>query len=181
LHRGCLPRLCGVLSLSQTLDASLRYAPSSLVSCWYHPWAFRLQRFTPSPSPLIASRREHPFLTLIRPSAPDLCSLRRPEGQPSCHHTPALKKHRSTLTAEAPKRSWLHQSRISVRSMSEHRSALTSIVQSSSATRVEAPKRSSCHRCAVVRARSLRRSPKRPSLLRTRTSTHRVAPRHDRL
>lgn len=161
LHRGCLPRLCGALRLSQPLDASFRYAPSSLVSCWYHPWAFRLQRFTPSPSPPIASRRELPFLTLVRPSALDLCSLHRPEGQPSCRHTPTLpKQHRSALTAEAPKRSWLHQPRTSDRSIQEHRGALTSTVQSSSATRVEAPRRSSCHRWAVVRAftRERRRS-----------------------
>lgn len=74
---------------------------------------------------------------------------RRPTELPSHLDT---RKHRSTLTAETPKRFRLHQSRISVRSTREHRGALASIVQSSSATRVVAPRCSAFHRCAVCRA-----------------------------
>jgi hypothetical protein len=45
-----LTQLRYAFRLSQPLDVSFRPHPSSLVSCWYRPWAFDLQRFSPRAS-----------------------------------------------------------------------------------------------------------------------------------
>lgn len=146
----------------QTFAASRRFIPlRSFQPCFM---LVPPMGFSPSEvhSLTIAAHRLSTRASLLglHPTALDLCALHRPKGQPSCLHAFDTRRRRSAQTAEAPKRSWLRQSRTSARSTLEHRGALAFVVQSSSATSVVAPRRSACHRWAVVRAlaRERRRS-----------------------
>jgi len=72
-HRVYLTQLRYVFRLSQPIDVLFRPHPSSLVSCWYRPWVFDLQRFSPrvsrqhlsmqaSPRVLSSNHCRHPRL-----------------------------------------------------------------------------------------------------------------------